>query len=117
MQDSIRQIVFGRVLSQLRGCFCATPYNSPCLVRSFVLILTQDNGSEPKKVCMRCDEGHLRGRKSGFSLLLSRLYTSRPPVSSALSAKRRLHRTSGNGEGGQLKGLWMAVLARGAREI
>jgi hypothetical protein len=73
MQDSIRQIVFGRVLSQLRGCFCATPYNSPCLVRSFVLILTRDNGSEPKKVCMRCDEGHLRGRKSGFSLLLSRL--------------------------------------------
>jgi hypothetical protein len=29
-------------------------------VRSFVLILTRDNGSEPKKVCKRCDDDYLR---------------------------------------------------------
>jgi hypothetical protein len=28
--------------------------------RSFVLILTRDNGCEPKKVCKRCDDSYLR---------------------------------------------------------
>jgi hypothetical protein len=46
------------------------------IVCSFVLILTRDNGSEPKKVCKRCDDGFLRvGRmalafyRRGYTLL------------------------------------------------
>ena len=63
------------------------------IVRSFVLILTRNNGSEPKNIVQ--EGGLSQGEKSGFSLLSSQLYTLRPPVSCALSAKRRLHRTNG----------------------
>jgi hypothetical protein len=70
--------------------------------RSFVLILTRDNGSEPKKVCKRCDLGYLRGGRVASDFVL---HTLRPPVSSALSAKRRLHRTSSDGEGGTTRGI------------
>ena len=48
------------------------------------------NRSEPKNIVQ--EGGLSQGGKSAFSLLSSRLYTLRPPVSFALSAKRRLHR-------------------------
>ena len=37
----------------------------------------------------------ISGEHAGLSLLSSRQYTLRPPVSSALAAKRWLHRTKG----------------------
>ena len=63
-------------------------------VRSFVLLLTRNNGTEPEK-CARGNRKLFQGNTRGFSLLLSRLCTLRPPASSALAAKRRLHRTKG----------------------
>jgi hypothetical protein len=81
--------------------------------RSFVLIPTLDNGSEPKKVCKRCDDGHLRGGsvasafyRRGYTLCdrLSALpyWLSDGCIVSATTLK-----------GGQLEGFGAAGLAGG----
>ena len=64
------------------------------MFRFFVLILTRNNGTDPKKSA-RGIKKLSRGNTLGFSLLSSRLCTLKPAVSSALGAKRRLHRIKG----------------------